>query len=72
MRFPGEARDGSQGHADALRRLDEARHDEREMHEAVEASSESPREPAAAIGLAAAQEKTAAREAWVRWVERGY
>jgi hypothetical protein len=72
MRFPEETREGSQGHAEALRRLGEARHDEREKHEALAASSDSSGEPAAAIGLAAAREKTAAREAWVDWVERGY
>jgi hypothetical protein len=72
MRFPEEAREGSEGHAEALRRLDAARDDEREVHEALEASNGSPSEPAAAVGLTAAREKTAAREAWLGWVERGY
>jgi hypothetical protein len=72
MRFPEETREGSEAHADALRRLDEARAYEHNAGEAHRASKETPREAAAASELVGAQEQVAAREAWSSWVERGY
>ena len=72
MRFPKQAREGSDAHADALRRLDDARGHERDMHKAHETSRDSAAEPDAAAELSAAADSTAAREAWVAWIERGY
>jgi hypothetical protein len=71
MRFPERSREGSDAHTGALRRLDEARDDQRKASEAHEASKQTPREPAAASDLAAAEDQVAAREAWTGWVERG-
>ena len=72
MRFSEDGRKGSEAHTEALRRLDDARDHERTMHDAVEATRDSTRQVHAASELAAATDKTAAREAWVTWVERGY
>ena len=72
MRFPEQAREGSEAHVDALRRLDDARDHKRDMHRAHEASKDGSAEPAAAAELSAASDVIAAREAWVAWIERGY
>ena len=72
MKFSEDGRKGSEAHTRALHRLDEARDHERTMHNAVKASQDTMREFQAASELGAASEKTAAREAWVAWVERGY
>jgi hypothetical protein len=72
MKFPDESREGSATHAVALRRLDEARAHESDMHDGLQASKDTLRELPAATQLAAASEKTAAREAWVSWIERDY
>ena len=72
MRFPEKTRVGSEPHADAVRRLDEARDHQRLMHDAHEASKDTGSELSAATDLSAAEEKAAAREAWVAWVERDY
>ena len=72
MKFPKQAPEGPDGHAEAWFRLDDARQHEREMQAAHERSKETFGEPAAASALAAAGETTAAREAWVAWVERDY
>lgn len=62
----------SQTHADARRRLDAARDHQNDMHEAFEATKGTLRELPAATELAAATEKTNAREAWMSWVESDY
>ena len=67
-----QTRAGSEAHAAALRRLDEARREQREMTDAHEASKDTPHEGAAAAKLSAATDNAGAREAWVAWVERGY
>ena len=72
MRFPETPREGSEAHKSALRRLDTARDEQREKSEAHDAAQDTPSERAAASELAGANEQIAAREAWVKWVERGY
>ena len=72
MRFPEQAREGTSAHDDALRRRDAARAHESDMKDALATSEGTPRERAATTRLAAASEQTAAREAWVSWIERGY
>lgn len=69
MRFPNQAREGSDAHADARHRLDDARNHQRAMHDALDGSKDTPGELAAATELTAASEKTAAREAWLTWAE---
>ena len=71
MKFPTDS-EGSEGHADARHRLEKARDHQRDMQDAHETAKDTPKETAAAAKLAAASDKTAAREAWVGWVERDY
>jgi hypothetical protein len=72
MTFPETTRVGSEGHRDAIRRLDAAKEDRRRRSELHRAAHGTEGERDAAGGLAAADERVAAREAWVKWVERGY
>jgi hypothetical protein len=72
MRFPETTREGSEGHREALRRLDAAKEDRRRRSELHHDARGTDRVREAADGLAAADEQVAAREAWVKWVERGY
>jgi hypothetical protein len=72
MMFPETTRVGSEGHQDAIRRLDAAKADRRWRSELYRAAQGTERARDAAAGLAAADERLAAREAWVKWVERGY
>jgi hypothetical protein len=66
------SREGSEAHESALRRLDAARVGQRRRSELHAAAQHTPSERAAASELAGANEQLAAREAWVKWVERGY
>lgn len=72
MRFPESPRAGSEAHKSALRRLDDALVEQRRQTDIHDAAKGSRAEPAAASELAGAGEQVAAREAWVKWVERGY
>jgi hypothetical protein len=72
MRFPETTRVGSEGHKDAIRRLDAAKEHRRRRTELRRAAHGREHQRDATDGLAAADEQVAAREAWVKWVERGY
>ncbi|MFL5820584.1 MAG: hypothetical protein ACJ76S_07875 [Solirubrobacteraceae bacterium] len=72
MRFPENPREGTAAHKSAIRRLDAARDDQRDRDDAHHAAEDTPGEPAAASELARANDELAAREAWVKWIERGY
>jgi hypothetical protein len=72
MRLPKSPREGTQAHALALRRLGTARTEQRERSHVRDAARNTPGEHAAAKQLADANELLAAREAWVRWIERDY
>jgi hypothetical protein len=72
MMFPETTRVGSEGHKDAIRRLDAAKEERRRRSELDRAARGTKHQGEAADGLAAADEQVAAREAWVKWVERGY
>jgi hypothetical protein len=52
--------------------LDTARADQHHKSQVHDAARDTPSEVAAATELAGANEQLAAREAWVKWVERGY
>ena len=71
MKFPETTRRGSEGHRDAISRLEAAKAEERRRTALCRAVQGTAREPGAARGLAEAGEHVAAREAWVLWVERG-
>jgi hypothetical protein len=72
MRFPETTRVGSDGHKDAIKRLDAAKEYRRRRSEHHRAVHGTEHEGHAADRVAAADEQVAAREAWVKWVERGY
>jgi hypothetical protein len=52
--------------------LDAAHTEQRHRTEVHDAARETPSEWAAATELSDANEQVAAREAWVKWIERGY
>jgi hypothetical protein len=70
--FPETTRVGSEGHKDAIRRLEAAKEKQRRWSELDRTATGTKHKRDAADGLAAADEQLAAREAWVKWVERGY
>ena len=71
MMFPETTRVGSEGHKDAIRRLEAAQKEQRRRSE-LDRTARGKHQRDAADGLAAADDQVAAREAWVKWVERGY
>jgi hypothetical protein len=72
MMFPETTRVGSEGHKYAIRRLEAAKEKQRRWSELDRTARGTKHKRDAADGLAAADEQLAAREAWVKWVERGY
>jgi hypothetical protein len=72
VRFPENPREGDDAHTDALERLDAARNDVSTLTATLETSRGTPEEDRAADALGTATERFAAREAWVKWIERGY
>ena len=69
---PDNPREGTEAHESAVRRLDAAKTDQRRKSEAHDATQDPAEEREAATDLAEANEELAAREAWVKWIERGY
>ena len=63
-------RDGE--HAKAAGRLDDARRDEDQESDRYDAARGTPGELSAQADLREASEQVAAREGWVKWVERDY
>ena len=72
MMFPETTRVGSECHKDAIRRLEAAKEEQRRRSDLDRTAHGTKHRRDAADGLAAADEQVAAREAWVKWVERGY
>ncbi|MDX6667372.1 MAG: hypothetical protein QOK04_752 [Solirubrobacteraceae bacterium] len=64
-------RDG-EAHVQALRRLDAAVDDRQRVSHQSDAVRGTTDERGAVAALAAANEQLAAREAWVKYIERGY
>ena len=71
MMFPEQTREGSDAHGMAVDRLKEARADRKRMAEADEVPRSTVGEPVAAAEMRAADDRVAAREAWLGWVEHG-
>jgi len=69
---PDNPREGTEAHESAVRRLDAARSDQHDKSEAHDAAQDPATEREAGSELAEANEELAAREAWVKWIERGY
>jgi hypothetical protein len=59
-------------HAGAVERFEAARAERDRRAEQYDAASGSPKELPAFTELKAAEEQFAAREAWLKWVERDY
>jgi hypothetical protein len=59
-------------HESAVVRLEAAINDQRRLTAADHAAQGTPRERTAAVAVAAANERLAARRAWLRYVEQGY
>ena len=72
MSLPLSPRNGGEAHTDAVERLDAARDDQHRMREADDAARGTDRELAADVELSAANERVAASEAWLHYIERGY
>jgi len=70
--LPLSPRTGGQAHADAIQRVDDARDDQERLRQADVAAQGSERELAADVELSAANERVAASEAWLHYIEHGY
>lgn len=71
MRSPETPRHGSEAHASALERLDEALEHQHDLADRADAAKGTPGEEYATQALRVACNQTAAREAWLTWIERG-
>jgi hypothetical protein len=63
---------GGEVHASAVERLELAVDDRERSSEQRVAAQGGPAKRTAAVALAAATERVAAREAWVKYIEHGY
>jgi hypothetical protein len=70
--LPLRPRTAGEAHADAVERLDAARDDQDRLRQADDAAQGTQRELAADVELSAANERVAATEAWLHYIERGY
>jgi hypothetical protein len=64
--------DRSESHSGAVERFQEAREERDRRAVQYDAASGSPNELPAFTQLQAAEEQLAAREAWLKWIEREY
>jgi hypothetical protein len=71
MTLPRRPARGDDVHTRAIERLDDAVDDLEHLDEKSDAAHGRPDERIAAVALAAAHERVAAREAWVKYIERG-
>lgn len=62
----------SEARVDAVERLETAREEQAQRADQLDAASGSGEELPARARLHAAEDQSAAREAWVRWTERDY
>ena len=72
MTFPRNSQTDGAAHDEASHKLDAALEDQARLSDESTAAKGSSDELGADIRLAAANEKVAAREAWVKYVEHGY
>jgi uncharacterized protein YqfB (UPF0267 family) len=64
--------DRSESHSGAVERFQAAREERDKRAVQFDAASGSPRELPAFTELHAAEEQLAARESWLKWIERDY
>jgi hypothetical protein len=72
MTFPRNSRTNGAAHDEASHKLEAALEDQARLCDENRAARGSSDELGAGVRLAAANEKVAAREAWVKYVEHGY
>ncbi|MDX6643583.1 MAG: hypothetical protein QOD76_1545 [Solirubrobacteraceae bacterium] len=72
MRLPRSLQADGEAHDEASEKLDAAIDDQARLRDEDSAAKGSSDELGAGVRLAAADEKVAAREAWVKYVEHGY
>jgi hypothetical protein len=72
MTLPRRPARGGDVHAQAIERLRVAVDNRERVSEEGDAAQGGPDERTAAVALAAANERVAAREAWVKYIEHGY
>jgi len=72
MTLPRRPASGGDVHARAIQRLDLAIDDLEHSSQESDAAQGRSDERTAAVALAAANERLAAREAWVKYIEHGY
>ena len=72
MTIPHRPRTGGETHADAIERVVAARDDQERVRHDNEDVEGSEQELRAGVELSAANERVAASEAWLRYIERGY
>jgi hypothetical protein len=70
--IPHSPRSGGEAHAEAIQRLDAARDDQHRRRQDDDDAQGSEREASAGVELSAANERVAASEAWLSYIERGY
>ena len=69
MTIPHSPHTGGEAHADAIQRLDAARDDQEHVRQADE-DAQGAQERNADVELSAANERVAASEAWLSYIER--
>jgi hypothetical protein len=72
MTFPRHSQTSGEAHDEAHHKLGTALEDQARLSDENTAAQGSSDELGAGVRLAAANEKVAAREAWVKYVEHGY
>jgi len=70
--LPHSPRTAGQAHEDAVERLDAARDEQERRGEAADAAEDRADELSTGVELSAANERVAASEAWLSYIERGY
>ena len=72
MTIPHSPRTGEEAHADAIQRHDVALDDQERLRQDDEDAQGSEQELSAGVELSAANERVAASEVWLSYIERGY
>lgn len=72
MTLTRSPRTGAEAHADAIERLDAALDDQLRLGHDEDDAQGTDRQLGAGVELSAANERVAAREAWLSYVEHGY
>jgi hypothetical protein len=70
--LPHSPRTGGQAREDAVERLDAARDEQERRGQAADAAEDRAEELSTGVELSAANERVAASEAWLSYIERGY